>query len=202
MARRRNPRGEGTRLRDEIVDGALRLVDAGGPEAVTLRAVAREVGISAPSIYDHFPDRDAILAAAVQAGFAELAADLEAANDGIEDPVQALDAGCAAYVRFAERKPARYALLFRHKPHGEKSFGDEGDQSAVAFGILVSGIEACAQAGRSTSEDPFKDAVAVWSGMHGYAGLHTTLEGFPWPEPGDTLRRLVHGLARITESRS
>src|SRR5689334_11486362 len=105
MARTRNPRGEGTRLRDEIVDGALHLVDAGGPEAVTLRAVAREVGISAPSIYDHFADREAILAAAVQHGFAQLTAELEAARAGTDDPVAALDAGCAAYVRFAERNP-------------------------------------------------------------------------------------------------
>lgn len=202
MARRRNPRGEGTRLRDEIVEGALRLVDEGGPEAVTLRAVARAVGISAPSIYDHFADRDAILAAAVQHGFAELTADLQAAKEGIGDPVAALDAGCAAYVRFAERKPARYALLFRHKPQGDAAFGDEGDQSAVAFDVLVSGIADCVGAGRSASEDPFKDAVAVWSGMHGYAGLHTTLEGFPWPDGDDTMRRIIHGLARITDSRS
>ena len=54
--RHRNPRGQGTRLSEDIVAGALALIErTGSAEAVTLRAVAREAGIAAPSIYAHFP---------------------------------------------------------------------------------------------------------------------------------------------------
>ena len=56
----------GSRLTGEIVSSALALIErTGSDEAVTLRAVAREVGIAAPSIYAHFADRDAIVMAAV-----------------------------------------------------------------------------------------------------------------------------------------
>lgn len=59
--RERNRRGQGTRLRAEILAGATQLLeDSGSEEAVTLRAIARQIGISAPSIYSHFPDREAL----------------------------------------------------------------------------------------------------------------------------------------------
>src|ERR1700684_1098518 len=78
----RNARGQGTRLADDIVRGALALVErTGSDEAVTLRAVAREVGIAAPSIYAHFADRDAIVMAVVMRIFDELT---EAIEQGME----------------------------------------------------------------------------------------------------------------------
>src|SRR5450755_1847650 len=81
--RRRNARGEGVRLADDIVAGALALIErAGTDEAVTLRAVAREIGIAAPSIYAHFADRDAIVMAVVLRVFDEL-------SDAIEKGVAA-----------------------------------------------------------------------------------------------------------------
>src|ERR687885_534264 len=57
MGRTANPRGAGTRLRDELLDAATRLLDAGGRDAVlTLRGVAREAGGAAPRVYPHLPD--------------------------------------------------------------------------------------------------------------------------------------------------
>src|SRR6266487_633381 len=71
--RQRNARGQGARLTEDIVSGAIALIDrAGTQEAVTLRAVAREIGIAAPSIYAHFPDREAIVMAVVTRVFDEL----------------------------------------------------------------------------------------------------------------------------------
>src|SRR5690349_10388245 len=77
--RERNRRGQGARLRTDIVSAAAELLDeAGHEQAVTLRAVARRVGIAAPSIYAHFADRQAILLAVVQDAFAELTETLRA----------------------------------------------------------------------------------------------------------------------------
>src|SRR5260370_41847338 len=68
--RQRNARGQGARLTDEIVSGALALIDrTGSDEAVTLRAAAREGGIAAPGLYAHFADRDAVGVAGVVACF-------------------------------------------------------------------------------------------------------------------------------------
>src|SRR5690606_29386750 len=113
-ARTRNRRGEGARLRDEIVAGAAALLDETGDESsVTLRAIARRVGITAPSIYRHFADQPAIMLAVVQQAFSELAAELHRARDDAgDDPRARLFAGCTAYPDFARSRPARDRTVF------------------------------------------------------------------------------------------
>ena len=107
--RPRNPRGQGARLRADILGAAAELLEETGDEkAVTLRAVARRVGIAAPSIYAHFPDPQAILLAIVREAFADLLAHLQAAEAGAgPDPVARLRAVCAAYLDFADTRPQR-----------------------------------------------------------------------------------------------
>jgi AcrR family transcriptional regulator len=197
--RQRNPRGEGSRLREEIVDAAARLVDAGGPERVTLRGVAREAGISAPSIYDHFADRAEILWALKLRFLAELEVHIRAALDQHTDPVRRLDAGCEAYVNFSDRWPARYAYMFGYEPASAAGAPHEPPPAeGNPFETLVDGISDCVDAGRSSSADPRGDATAVWSALHGYAGLHSANPSFPWPDREEMLQRIVRGLARIT----
>jgi AcrR family transcriptional regulator len=199
-SRQRNARGQGGRLREEIVRAALRLIDAGGAEAVTLRAVAREAGISAPSIYDHFDDLEQILGAVVGQCFVDLTTEIRAAGDGVTDPVQRLEAGCRAYLGYGARHPQRYELLFSRERPSDAAMGEAAASSAAAFATLQDSISDCAAHGRSASTDPFADAVALWSGLHGYARLHTTHSAFPWPPSDDTIHRLIHGLGRITEA--
>jgi AcrR family transcriptional regulator len=193
--RKRNARGQGDRLRGEIVEAALRLVDAAGADAITLRAVAREAGIAAPSIYDHFADVDGVVRAVIERCFADLTAEIVAARDRLGEPVARLEAGCGAYLAYAERCPQRYALLFRHvRPANEAPVGE------AAFDTLVAGVSECVTAGRSISREPFQDAVALWCGLHGHATLRATVPGFPWPAEADTATRLIHGLGRIVSA--
>lgn len=200
--RERNARGQGARLREEIVLAAVRLIDEAGADALTLRAIAREAGISAPSIYDHFDDVERILSAVIGNCFVELTGDVVAAQDGLSDPVQRLQAGCEAYLRYAVRCPQRYALLFVREHPADSEIGEEEKAiGEAAFATLVAGIEDCVRAGRSDSTDPYADAVALWSGLHGYSSLRSTHEGFPWPEHDDTPKRLVHNLARVRDAR-
>src|SRR6201995_4817736 len=104
----RNARGQGNRLAEEIVRGALAIVErTGSDDAVTLRAGAREVGIAAPSIYAHFADREAIIMAAVVQIFDELADVVEKAEAAVGgDPVQRLLAGCPADLDVGLAHPA------------------------------------------------------------------------------------------------
>src|SRR5580692_10012112 len=97
FARERNRRGEGARLRDDILTAATELLErTGSEEAVTLRAVARQVGISAPSIYAHFADREAIVDAIVDGAFGDFNAAIEAAVRAAAGPLARLREGCAA----------------------------------------------------------------------------------------------------------
>jgi len=208
--RHRNPRGQGARLTQDIVSGALALIErTGSAEAVTLRAVAREVGIAAPSIYAHFPDRDAVLMAVVARVFDELTEAIEQGREAAgQDPAGRLVAGCEAYVAFGLEHPARYGVLFSRQrpaapdyckpvPIGPASrpvleFG------AGSFALLVQAIQDCVTAGVSASTDAVADATAVWAALHGTVSLRTALPRFPWPDPAVFVRQLVLSLAQVT----
>lgn len=201
--RARNPRGEGGRLRADIVRaGAELLEETGDEQAVTLRAVARRVGIAAPSIYSHFDDRQGILLAVVTEAFAELSAHLRAV-DGGSDPLTHLHAVCGAYLDFARTRPRRYQVMFgglwNSAPateSGSISRGQAEEMGQDVLRLLVAGVRGCVDAGRSTSTDADADAVALWLGLHGLAHQRTAAPAFPWP--ADIAERITAGLAHLT----
>ncbi len=195
--RARNPRGSGARLRGEIVAAAATLIArTGSDQAVTLRSVAREVGISAPSIYGHFSDRDAIVEAVVSESLEQLhLAVADAVSAHPPDPVEGLYAGCSAYVEFGISEPARYRVLFGwSRPKGQSPQSDT--RGLAAFNTLVTNLDACVAAGRSASTDTFVDAVSIWTSLHGQVMLRADLPEFPWPST-DTVGEMVRSLARL-----
>jgi AcrR family transcriptional regulator len=212
--RRRNARGEGARLSDEIVSAALALIDrTGTDEAVTLRAVARQIGIAAPSIYAHFADRHAILQAVVIRIFGQLVETIETSLSAAgDDPVERLTVGCTAYVEFGLAHPARYDALFSQRriavlagaadSRDRIPVGPDGlprmQFGAEAFATLLDGLEACVRSGRSASTDVLTDATAVWVALHGAVTLRVAIPGFPWPDTASFVRQLVLPLARVT----
>lgn len=201
--RRPNRRGEGARLRGEILAAAGQVLDVSQDEhAVTLRAVARQAGIAAPSIYAHFADRQAILLALAQDAFADLADRLGAASVAGDDPVVRLRASCEAYLDHAVARPQRYRLMFG----GLWSAADAVASSAVpatavealgqdVLAVLAGRLQACVEAGASTSAEPAADAVALWLGLHGLAHQRAVSTAFPWP--ADIVDRVVGPLARL-----
>jgi AcrR family transcriptional regulator len=205
--RHRNARGQGNRLAEDIVTGALALIErTGSDEAVTLRAVAREVGIAAPSIYAHFADRESIVLAVVARVFDELAQAIRAGSAAAgPDPVDVLVAGCAAYLDYGLSHPARYGVLFVQRAVTPEAYsapvplGPDGrpGPGAEAFALLVQAIEACVEAGESASTDVIADATAVWVALHGTVTLRTALPGFPWPELSPFVRKIVLPLAQV-----
>ncbi|WP_284747897.1 TetR/AcrR family transcriptional regulator [Amycolatopsis sp. RTGN1] len=188
--RARNPRGEGGRLREQIVSAAIDLLDDGGGErAVTLRAVARRIGIAPPSIYAHFPDRPALLLAVARRGFADLAGRLRSTAAAVEEPRQRLHAVCRTYLEYARHHPQRYHALF----------GDHwSTQGAEAMRILTDSLTACTASGDALSEDPATDAIVLWLGLHGLAHQRIVASSYPWPT--DITRRLTVPLAHLVEN--
>ncbi|MFE2727990.1 TetR/AcrR family transcriptional regulator [Kitasatospora sp. NPDC059327] len=186
-------------LREEIIRAATALiVRTGSEQSVTPRSVAREVGIAAPSIYAHFPDRDAVVEAVAVEAVARLHQAIAAAVAAHHDPVEALLAGCAADVDFGVREPARYRVLLGWaRPTPEAPAADEpGREGLDAFQLLVDNLDARVRAGRSSSTDPFADAVTVWTALHGQVTLRADLPDFPWP-PTDTVEQMTRRLARV-----
>ncbi|MER7669965.1 TetR/AcrR family transcriptional regulator [Kitasatospora sp. NPDC096128] len=201
-ARPRNRRGEGARLRDDILAAAVELLEETGTEtAVTLRSVARKVGIAAPSIYRHFPDQPAIMLAVVQQAFDELTARLRAALDTAgDDPRQRLLAVCHAYLEYSREHPERYRTMFGGvwMPALQDSSVTADDMLTIgqaALQLLTEALDACVAAGASTSTDPHTDTVALWLGLHGLAHQRASTVAFPWPD--GIAERLIVTLAHL-----
>lgn len=197
--RERNRRGEGSRLRAEILAAATELLEqTGSEEAVTLRAIARRVGISAPSIYAHFDGREAIVNTIVDDAFRDLTAAIDEAVAAAADPLGRLRAGGAAYVSFAAARPNRYRLLFERR-HLVSEHGAARPARTDAFARLTGALQDCIDADVSASDDPHRDATAIWVALHGYATLHALVPGFRWPDQGALLERMVDGLAQVRQ---
>jgi AcrR family transcriptional regulator len=156
----RNSRGEGDKLRGLIVDAATGLVDDGADaSALSLRAIARAAGISAPSIYPHFASLELVLAAVIDESFAELLTVIRAAATAAPDARAALLAACATYFEFGRTHVERYRAMF--SPDGY------GPQSGEALAYLEQLLGECVSSGASASTDVHGDAFLLWAAMHG-----------------------------------
>ena len=181
--RRRNRRGEGDRLREEIITAASQIIgETGDDSALTLRGVARRVGIAAPSIYRHFTDAGELKMAVVQRAFADFARARDAASQNLDDPAAALLARCRAYIGFALANPGPYRYLFsQHAPTGDPARPPAG---LPVFQALADSISRCQQAGLARAgDDPPWLAAQVWAALHGLVLLRLNAPGFPWPGP-------------------
>ncbi|SEG97744.1 regulatory protein, tetR family [Nonomuraea solani] len=203
LTRARNRRGEGARLRDEIVAAAVELLDETGDESsISLRSVARRVGIAAPSIYRHFPDQPSIMLAVVRQAFTELEAQLRlaVAAVGDDDPRRRLFAVCDGYLDFAQEHPERYRTMFGGlwMPALEGTSLTEADLVALGdgcLGLLREVLDGCVAAGHATSTDPAADTIALWLGLHGLAHQRSVTVAFPWP--ADIAQRMITALAHL-----
>ena len=96
-----------SRARDVVAVGR-RVLEEEGPDALTMRRVANELGIRAPSLYKHLPHKSALETAIIADGFEEAAVAFEAAVDGADDPLTAF---VTAYRAFASAHPHVYRLM-------------------------------------------------------------------------------------------
>jgi AcrR family transcriptional regulator len=183
--RARNAHGSGQRLRQELMDAADRLLASGTPPAdLSLRAVAREAGVAAPSVYLQFESKDALIDAVVASRFQQLADTVTASLGNETDPYTRLLRGCEAYIAFAKEHPSAYRMIFETT---NPVLNPEELTGREAFQLLVDAVHACLPADRASPEQAFAIAIDIWSAMHGMVSLRRTMPGFPWPDTTDQL---------------
>jgi AcrR family transcriptional regulator len=192
--RQRNPRGQGSRLREEIIDAASRLLERTGRDtSITLRAVAREAGVAAPSIYSHFDSPAEILGAVLSRALIGFATTLRTAAEDIEPARAKLIERSLAYIRFLFERTALDSVDEVLQPGS-----DVLAQCELAFGAFI-GVVAQAQteAGLQDAE-PATDATLLWAALHGYIVLRTSNPDVPWPDSDNiVVERLVNRLCDI-----
>jgi AcrR family transcriptional regulator len=181
--RERARRGEGDRLREEILEAAEYLLARyGHDDAVSIRAVANRVGCTPPAIYIHFADKTELLFEVCARRFGAMQSEIDAAVAAHTDPFDRLVAGSKAYIRFGLENPEHYRILFMQKalltPEQWKDLRLSG---ASGFHHLTDRVQEAQDSG-SIAGDTRQIAIGVWQLCHGIVSLMITKPQWGWDE--------------------
>jgi AcrR family transcriptional regulator len=155
-------------LRAALIDAGLAAVEARGAGEVSLRDLARQVGVSPTAAYRHFADKDALFTAIADRGFQALAdASLQAPAPA--DPTERIMSLARTYAGFAAGHPQLYRLMFA-EPLDMAAVAGLSDSSAAAYRPLREAV--IAALGMGADEARVTDAIVrLWSVLHGYVTL-------------------------------
>jgi AcrR family transcriptional regulator len=170
-------------LRTAMLREADRVLRTGGLEALSLREIARKLGVSEAAPYHHFTDRTALIAAVASDGFARLGAAFAAQTDA--DPRRRLVAYGAAYVRLAIAEPGAFRAMFG--AHVEAlQLPERPEVYAPGHNARVLLMELCGEVVKATGTRLSKGKLfaLAWALVHGVAWLHLQRE-FPDVVPSD-----------------
>jgi AcrR family transcriptional regulator len=159
-------------LRQSLIDAAIALIGEEGISDLSLRQVARRVGVSHSAPYRHFEDKEALLAAVAEQGFQSLQVVMETARQGIPpDLSQRLEAIGVAYIHFALAHPFHYRLMFGDYRYNLSKYSALAEAAQQSFMVLVNTIREGQMAGIFRLADPVDMARVAWSLVHGQSML-------------------------------
>ncbi|WP_309226837.1 MULTISPECIES: TetR/AcrR family transcriptional regulator [unclassified Mycolicibacterium] len=190
VKRRRSPRGSGDQLRDEILDAATELLlESGQVKAVSIRSVSQRVGVTPPSIYLHFADKDALLDAVCGGYFERLDAVMQQVADEQPTTIDRLRAQGLAYVRFARQNPELYriAMMSEGRP------GSDVDMAlnTAAFVHMRDSVQALMDEESFPQGDVTAAALGLWTVAHGTASLLISRPYLPFGDPEEFADRVL-----------
>jgi AcrR family transcriptional regulator len=167
-------------LRRGLVEAARRILEAEGPAALSLRAVAREAGVSPAAPYHHFKDKGELMDAVAHEGWEELGQAIGKARATSPSPRDALTNIGVAYVNFSRDNPALYRVMYdgmrdRVQMPDHTKEADSG-YSQVAYAIIDAGADP-----RDTAEIQLA-TIAAWCAAHGVAEMAAFKEFDPLKE--------------------
>lgn len=159
-------------LPERLVAAATRLLIDGGPDAITLRAVAAAVGVSHMAPYRHFDDKESLLAAVAERGFDRMADAMAVAAHDDTDALQRLRVFGVSYTRFAMHNPQLYRFMFGPQVADTARHPGLERAGARAYGYCADTVAAVLdQRGERDPAVVHAHAVATWSIVHGLSLL-------------------------------
>jgi AcrR family transcriptional regulator len=192
--RRPNARGRGEMLREEIVETAMRMLDElADDEALSLRAVARTIGIAATSVYLHFPDRDSLVLAVAQRCHEELVGVGDAADAKEQDPGRGLRARMLAQVSWAQEHPGLYKVLHESSVHRRLGMPFK----EVMVQRTVDAVRRCMDANLAPADDATTVAIDLRTAVNGMLSQRINEPDMPWPPAIEQLDRFLTKLVGI-----
>jgi AcrR family transcriptional regulator len=170
MPRKKTATAPPLELRDACIVAAQEVIAERGIENLSLRDVARKLGVSHQAPYKHYPSRDHLLAEVMRRCFQRFAAHLDA-RPRFDDPEQDLQSLGLQYLSYAQQHPLEYRLMFSTTWPESATQLDLVNDATHAFDVLrgvLKRMHGDSAAMRDTVE---LDALYIWSTMHGLAGV-------------------------------
>lgn len=159
-------------LEEALIAAARDELAETGPDALSLRGVARRAGVSHAAPYHHFDGKAGLLARVAEQGFRGLDAAMAAAQQAAAADAQAqLVATGTGYMNFALGSPAVFKLMFRGEFLDDYDDPALREASSTSFGRLLAAVEAVHRDAGLEQADAMADAVLAWSAVHGLATL-------------------------------
>jgi AcrR family transcriptional regulator len=163
--------------REQLLDAAFRMLEAGGPQALKARALTAEIGASTMAVYTYFGGMPGLIDALVREGLIRFAQHVRERAPETEDPMADLFAGGLAYGEFALTNPQLYMLMFglaggpqvRTLPDADTVMGT--DEGVDALSVLVNSVDRVIDAGLIRSQEPRAAAAQILSVTHGFLML-------------------------------
>lgn len=193
-ARGRNRRGQGERLREDIIEATTTLLDElGDDQALSMRAVAREVGSAATSVYLHFTDRDALVLAVLNRCHDQLTRAVDDAEAAAGDPVAKLRARTLILGSWAYQHPGLYKVLHEStlNQRTDMPFKQELADRATAA------VQRCMDAGLAPTDEAATVALDLRAAVHGAVSMRLNQPDHPWPALEDQIERFLTKLVGI-----
>jgi AcrR family transcriptional regulator len=193
----RNPYHHGD-LRRALVDQATKLVNAHGHPAITVREVARKIGVTHTAAHYHFRTREALLAAVATRGFEQMTAALESAVQGAADARSRLGHLGEAYVRHALEHGRMYLLMFSAETAARETYPELSAASDRMFALLADAIRDGQETGLVRGGPAVDAALVAWAAAHGFASLalerRLMLPGLQGRESGELAAIVLRGV--------
>ncbi len=200
--RTRSPRGQGEQLREEILSAAERiLIETNDESALSIRAIAAAVGVTPPSIYLHFADRNDLVFAVCERQAEQVDRIMERAALEGRDPFDRIRLRGLAYLHWGLANPEHYRILMMSRPDATpERFVDQRLADATGLDAVARDIGLAAADGSiAPVEDPRREAELFWIIIHGMVSMLIAKPEFAFGPPeelyGAMFAMVYRGLA-------
>jgi|HubBroStandDraft_1064217.scaffolds.fasta_scaffold48711_2 AcrR family transcriptional regulator len=185
----------------QIYQSALRILEAEGPQAVSMRRVAKEVGITAMAIYHHFSSREALLDAVVNSEFERLVGFFNPLNGKRNFEAMMIHI-MDGYIDYALAHPCIFDWVFSSPRPGARRFPEDfRARSSPTLNVVFDIVSSWMKLRKLKRDDAWEISMELWAHAHGYLALwrggrfHLSEDEFR-KLVHRSLRRLLHGIAR------
>lgn len=159
-------------LKNALIQAGVEILTAEGLPALSLRKVAKRVGVSHAAPYAHFPDKQALIAAIAAEGYKKLVDQIsQIIEEQADDPLAQLLEAAWAYIEFAKSEPGYFKLSFSGTVEQEQNYPDYVEQTQKGFALVVRIIQACQQDRILKNVNVELMSIAIWGSIHGLAEL-------------------------------